>query len=57
MEVTINTLHQDLLKLQSQIEILNKILLNEEKLTSWARRELAKAREEKKESYTSLNDL
>ena len=57
MEITINKVHEDLIKLQMQIELLNRILLNEGKLTPWAKKELAKARSEKEESYTSLNDL
>ncbi len=57
MEITINTVHQDVLKLQRQIELLNRILLNEGKLTIWAKKELDKARAEKEESYTPLNDL
>ena len=57
MEITINTVHQNVLKLQRQIELLNRILLNEGKITLWAKRELTKARVEKEESYTSLNDL
>jgi len=48
MEITINMVHQDLLKLQMQIELLNRILLNEGKLTSWAKKELIKARSEKR---------
>jgi hypothetical protein len=57
MEVTINTVHEDLIKLRSQIELLNRVLLNEGKLTTWAKKELAKARTEKEENYTSLDDL
>ncbi len=57
MEITINTVHEDLLRLRSQIELLNRVLLNEGKLTPWAKKELAKARAEKEEDYTSLNDL
>ncbi|MEK6928358.1 MAG: hypothetical protein AABW65_00170 [Nanoarchaeota archaeon] len=57
METTIDTVHQDILKLQKQIELLNRILLYEGKLTSWAKKELAKARVEKEDNYTSLNDL
>lgn len=57
MEVTINTVHQDVLKLQKQIEFLNRVLLDEGRLTAWAKKELEKARTEKEESTTSLNDL
>ena len=57
MEITINTVHQNVLKLQRQIELLNRILLNEGKITLWAKKELTKARVEKEESYTPLNDL
>lgn len=57
MEITINRVHQDVLRLQRQIELLNRILLDEGKLTLWARKELKKARAEKEESYTSLNEI
>ena len=57
MEIIINPIHKNLIRLQRQIELLNRILLNEGKLTLWAKKELAKARSEKEKSYTSLNDL
>jgi len=57
MEITISTVHEDLVKLQRQIELLNKILLDEGRLSQWARKELDNSRSEKEESYTSLNDL
>lgn len=50
-------MHQDVLKLQKQIEFLNRVLLDEGRLTAWAKKELEKARTEKEESTTSLNDL
>ena len=57
MEITISTVHEDLVKLQRQIELLNKILLDEGRLSQWARKELDNSRSEKEESYSSLNDL
>jgi len=57
MEITIETVHQDILKLRRQVDALSRILLNEGKLTPWAKKQLAIARSEKEESYTSLNDL
>lgn len=57
MEITIENVHQDLIKLQRQIELLNRILLNEGKLTPWAMKELERARLEKEESYTNLDEL
>jgi len=57
MEVTIEHMHQDLIKLQKQVELLNRIILNEGKLTNWAKKELAKTRSEKGESYTLLDEL
>ena len=57
MDITVDEMHRDILKLQRQIDLLSKILLNEGKLTVWAKKELAKAKSEKENSYTSLNDL
>ena len=57
MEVTINTLHEDMVRLQKKLELIEKVLLYEGKLTPWAKKALAKARTEKEESYTSLNEL
>ena len=57
MEVTIEHMHEDLIKLQRQVELLNRIILNEGKLTPWAMKELERARLEKEESYTNLDEL
>ena len=57
MDITVDEMHRDILKLQRQIDLLSKILLNEGKLTVWAKKELVKAKSEKENSYTSLNDL
>ncbi len=57
MEVTINTLYADVVNLRRELEIIKRVLLNEGKLTLWAKKTLKEAREEKEEKYVSLENL
>ena len=57
MEITMETLHGDMVKLQQELIIVKNILMSEGELTDWAKKELKKARAEKKEKYKSLEDL
>ena len=57
METGINEIHRDLLKLKRDIEIIKYILLSEGEISSWAKKNLKKSREEPEESYTNLNEL
>jgi hypothetical protein len=57
MEITISTLHEDLLRLRKEIELMKTLLFYEGELSNWAKRELVKARAEPLSSYTSLEEL
>lgn len=57
MEPEIKNIHEDLIKLQRDIELIKNILMSEGELTSWAKEELADARVESEDSYTSIEDL
>lgn len=57
MENEIKDINQNLIKLRRDIELIKNILMSEGELTAWAKIELAKARSEKKESYTELDEL
>jgi len=57
MDVTINNLHTDLLKLRRDMELVKHILMAEGELNNYAKTELKKAREEKEEEYTDLDEL
>lgn len=57
MEITISTIHEDLLKMRKDIELLKNILISEGELTPFAIKSLKKAREEPESSYTDLSDL
>lgn len=43
----IKMIHEDLLKLRRDVELIKKVLLYEGKLTPWAKKALAEARAEK----------
>ncbi len=57
MEVTVNNLHQDLMKLIRDVELIKNMIMAEGELSSWAKGQLKKAREEGEDSYTSLSEL
>ena len=57
MEVTIRTLHEDILQLKKELELIKRMLTHEGKLTAWAKKALAAARAEKEENYTALEAL
>lgn len=57
MEITISTLHEDLLRLRKEIELMKTLLFYEGELSNWAKRELVKERAEPLSSYTSLEEL
>lgn len=56
MEVTLNSLHEDMVKMKRQLDAIRNII-SEGELTDWAKEELANARSEVEDSYTSLNNL
>ncbi len=57
MEIEIKDINKNLIKLRRDVELIKNILMSEGELTEQAKIELAKARSEKKESYTSLDEL
>ncbi len=57
MSIDMNKLHEDMLKIQRDLDLIKHILTSEGKLTDWAKAELKKAREEDESSYTNLEEL
>ena len=57
MEINANHLHKDILSLKRDIALIKYMLMSEGKLTEWAKKELAKARDEPESSYTDLEEL
>ena len=56
MEAT-NSIHEDLLNLRRDVELIKNILMSEGELTPWAKKQLAKARVQSDDSYTDLETL
>ncbi|MDP3881316.1 MAG: hypothetical protein Q8Q31_00360 [Nanoarchaeota archaeon] len=56
-ETNQNTLREDIRIIQRDLEIIKRALLNDGKLTPWAKKQLAKARKEDPSLYTSLEEL
>ena len=50
-------LHEDILLLQREVSVIRHILSEEGKLTDWAKKALAKAREEPESSYVDIEDV
>ncbi len=48
---------KDFKQLIRDVALIKNILVSEGELTNWAKKELAKARAEKKEDYLSLEEL
>jgi hypothetical protein len=57
METGINEVNQNIRKMRRDIELIKNILLSEGELSEYAKKELADARAEKEEEYTSLEEL
>ena len=57
MEIDMNTLHGDMVKIQRELELIKRVLLSEGELTDWAKEELQKARKEDESEYIDLEDL
>ena len=57
MEVTVETLHHDMLRMQHELETLKALLFNEGELTPWARKALKVSRAQSESEYTSLENL
>ena len=54
MEVNMETLHGDMIKIQQELDLIKNVLLFEGELTDWAKSELKRAREEDESEYVSL---
>ena len=57
METETKEIHEDLLKMRKDIELIKHILMSEGELTIYAKKQLARSRKEKEENYVSLNEL
>ncbi len=57
MNISIETVHNDLVNVQNQLAVISNVLANEGKLTPWAIKALAEARKEHPSLRTSLKDL
>ena len=57
METEINEVNKNILKMRKDIELIKNILISEGELSEYAKKELAKARQEKEEEYTDLEEL
>ena len=55
--VTLKTIHKDVVRLYTDIELIKNILLEEYELSDWAKKEIKKARETPESEYIDLNDL
>jgi len=57
METEIKDLRKDIKTLMIDVALIKNAFLDEGELTDWAKKELANARAENEEEYTSLEDL
>jgi hypothetical protein len=57
METETHIMHQDILRLRGDIELIKNILISEGELSNWAKKAVKKARKEPEEEYTSLSEL
>jgi len=57
MEQETSSMNQHLIKIERDIDLIKNILLSEGELTDWAKKELTKARNQKKEEYTNIDEL
>ena len=57
MEANLDMIHQDLMRMQKELELIKKVIFYEGNLTPWAKKALQAARKEKEEKYTSLDEL
>jgi len=57
METETKSINEKLIRLAKDVELIKNILMSEGELTDYAKTELVKARAEKEENYTSLEDL
>ena len=57
METETKSINEKLIRLAKDVELIKNILMSEGELTDYAKTELVKARDEKEENYTNLEDL
>ena len=57
MRTTLESIGTELQSLKRDIKIIKKALLEDEKLTDWAKNALLKARGENEDTYTELKEL
>lgn len=56
-EIDIKHLHDDIIKLKRDVNVIKHILSEEGELTEWAKKALAEARAEPEKEYTNLDDV
>lgn len=56
-DVDIVHLHEDILQLKHDVQVIKHILSEEGKLTDWAKNELKIARSISEEEYVSVDDI
>jgi hypothetical protein len=49
--------NKDIEQIKRDIDLIKNILMSEGELTGWAKKQLAKARKESEDTYTSLEEL
>ena len=57
MKTTLESIGTELQSLKRDIKIIKKTLLEDDKLTDWAKNALIKARRENEDTYTELKEL
>jgi len=57
MEVSIQTVHSDVLQIKKDLAVIKGILSSDGDLTEWACSALTQAREEPESGYIDLDDL
>ncbi|MBI4140173.1 hypothetical protein HY483_04435 [Candidatus Woesearchaeota archaeon] len=56
-DIDIAHLHNDIVQLKNDVQIIKHILSEEGKLTDWAKNELKKTREIPEEEYVNIDDI
>jgi hypothetical protein len=57
MESEMKNVHEDLVKIRRDVELIKNILQSEGELTDWAKSELKNARTENESQYTNLKEV
>ncbi len=55
--VTLKTIHSDIRKLYSDVELIKNLLFEKYELSGWAKEELKKARDTPENEYVSIDEV